>query len=134
MRNLLQKHEITSVSLDSAGTAGYHIGKGPDPRMTSTLEKRGITVTGRARKFDRHDFGKFDLIIAMDDENEEDILELAASDEDKAKVHTFLSFSEKYDQRDVPDPYYGGPEGFELVADMMADGCEGIIRKLAELK
>ena len=130
MRALLQKHEITTVSLDSAGTAGYHIGKGPDPRMTTTLESRGITVTGRAWKFERHDYSKFDLIITMDEENEEDVLALAKSDTDRKKVRPFMSFCESHEQSGVPDPYYGGPEGFELVADIMSDGCEGIIKHL----
>ncbi|GHC44039.1 low molecular weight protein-tyrosine-phosphatase [Roseibacillus persicicus] len=134
MRNLLQKHGVDSISLDSAGTAGYHIGKAPDPRMTTTLENRGVTVTGRARKFSAQDFGKFDLILAMDEENQDDMLMLAKTDEDRAKVRTFLSFSKKFEGPDVPDPYYGGPEGFELVADMMVDGCEGILRSLGKIQ
>jgi len=133
MRMLLQKHGITNVSLDSAGTAGYHIGKSPDPRMTTTLENRGIVMTGRAWKFERHDYGKFDLIVPMDEENEEDILALAQNDDDRSKVRSFMSFCESHEQSGVPDPYYGGPEGFELVADIMNDGCKGILKYLRSI-
>lgn len=130
MRDLLRREGVTGVSLDSAGTAGYHIGKGPDPRMTATLEQRGIRVSGQARQFCKQDFADFDLIIAMDEDNGRDILRLASNDADRAKVHAFMSFCEEFSQSEVPDPYYGEAEGFELVADIMADGCHGILASL----
>lgn len=67
MRHLLNKHGISDLEIDSAGTAGYHIGKSPDPRMSETLEKRGISVEGNARQFAKSDFEDFDLILPMDD-------------------------------------------------------------------
>ena len=118
------------MALDSAGTAGYHIGKGPDPRMTATLEEREIRVTGQARQFTKKDFADFDLIIPMDEDNRRDILRLARNEEDRAKVTPFMSFCENFSNPEVPDPYYGGQEGFELVADIMEDGCLGILESL----
>lgn len=132
MRMLLQKHQISSVSLDSAGTAGYHIGKEPDPRMTAALERKGILVTGRARKLDRFDFSKFDLIIAMDDDNYEDVLMLATTEEDRAKVHKFVSFCQNHPIAGVPDPYHGDDKDFDEVVSIAEDGCEGILKSLRE--
>lgn len=132
MRALVQQEGREGVSLDSAGTAGYHIGKGPDPRMTATLRKRGIAVSGQARQFSKKDFENFDLILTMNEENRRDILRLASSEEDRAKVKSFMGFCEKFSQREVPDPYYGEDEGFELVADIMADGCRGILDWLSK--
>ena len=127
MRHLLQQEEVEGVSLDSAGTAGYHIGKGPDPRMTTTLQSRHIRVSGNARQFTKKDFADFDLIIPMDEDNRRDILRLARHEDDRAKVKPFMSFCENFSNPDVPDPYYGGQDGFELVADIMEDGCTGIL-------
>ena len=127
MRHLLQQEGVNDVSLDSAGTAGYHIGKGPDPRMTATLESRNIRVTGNARQFTKKDFADFDLIIPMDEDNRRDILRLARTEDDRAKVKPFMSFCENFTNPDVPDPYYGGQDGFELVADIMEDGCSGLL-------
>lgn len=132
MRDLLRREEVKDISLDSAGTAGYHIGKNPDPRMTATLEVRGIKVSGQARQFVKKDYDDFDLIIPMDEDNHRDILRLARNDEDRAKVQPFMSFCENFSNSDVPDPYYGGQDGFELVADIMADGCSGILESLAK--
>ena len=127
MRHLLQQEEVEGVSPDSAGTAGYHIGKGPDPRMTATLQSRHIRVSGNARQFTKKDFADFDLIIPMDEDNRRDILRLARHEDDRAKVKPFMSFCENFSNPDVPDPYYGGQDGFELVADIMEDGCTGIL-------
>ena len=130
MRHLLKQDGPQGISLDSAGTAGYHIGKGPDSRMTATLESRDIPVTGQARQFTKKDFADFELIIPMDEDNRRDILRLAGSEADRAKVKPFMSFCENFSNSDVPDPYYGGQDGFELVADIMEDGCAGILQSL----
>ncbi len=131
MRDLVQREGVEGLSLDSAGTAGYHIGKGPDPRMTATLEKRGIRVSGQARQFSQKDFENFDLIVAMDRDNERDILRVARHEGDRAKVKPFMSFCTDFTNAEVPDPYYGGQDGFELVADIMADGCAGILKSVS---
>jgi len=134
MRHLLAQHQLDGISLDSAGTAGWHHGKGPDPRMTATLENRGISVAGQARQFVEGDFDDFDLILAMDEENHADILRLARNEAQRAKVRPFMSFCSRHDLPEVPDPYHGGQDGFDLVADIMQDGCEGILRELEKLK
>lgn len=130
MRDLLRQEGVNDISLDSAGTAGYHIGKGPDKRMTATLESRDVRVTGQARQFSKQDFDDFDLIIPMDEDNRRDILRLARNDSDRAKVQPFMGFCTEFTNSEVPDPYYGGQDGFELVADIMADGCLGILDHL----
>lgn len=130
MRDLLRQQGIKDIFLDSAGTAGYHIGKSPDSRMTTTLEDRGISVTGQARQFSKQDFEDFDLILAMDEENRRDILRLARTESDRSKVKPFMSFCQKFSNPEVPDPYYGEQDGFELVADIMADGCSRILQSI----
>lgn len=129
MRNLLQQEGVTNISLDSAGTAGYHIGKEPDERMTATLKNRGIRITGQARQFERKDFDDFDLIIPMDEDNRRNILRLARSKSDRTKVQPFMNFCTEFTNPEVPDPYYGDQDGFELVADIIADGCVGLLAK-----
>lgn len=98
--------------------------------MTETLENRSIHVSGNARQFITKDFDEFDLIIPMDDDNRRDILRLARTESDRAKVKPFMGFCEEHENAEVPDPYYGGQDGFELVADIMADGCQGILRHI----
>jgi protein-tyrosine phosphatase len=130
MRSLLQKHQVSSVSLDSAGTADFHTGKEPDPRMVTALEAKGLTVTGRARKFEAFDFGRFDLIIAMDNENYEDILMLAKSEEDEEKVRRFAKYCEEQKISEVPDPFHGEKEDFEEAITIIEDGCRGLLKSL----
>ena len=130
MRHLVQSQGVNDVSIDSAGTAGYHIGKGPDERMTAELKSRGIPVGGQARQFVKSDYDQFDLIVPMDADNTYNVLKLARNAADKAKVKPFMSFCQNFTNTEVPDPYYGGPEGFSLVADLMTDGCRGILDEL----
>jgi len=130
------RHQIEEAGLsghiecDSAGTAGYHIGKSPDSRMTKTMRARGYQVTGGARKFTPIDFDNFDLILTMDEDNHRDVLSQARSDQDRKRVRYFTDFCTEHDDDEVPDPYYGGDEGFEFVADLMEDGSAGIIAHL----
>lgn len=127
MRDLIKKESVTGISVDSAGTAGYHIGKSPDDRMSAELKSRGIAVTGHAKQFVKKHYDEFDLIIPMDDDNTHNVLKLARNADDKKKVMPFMTFCKKFTNTEVPDPYYGGPEGFTLVADLMEDGCSGIL-------
>jgi len=122
------------IHIDSAGTHDYHPGKAPDKRMTETLHRRDIPSIGAARQFKTSDFKRFDLIVAMDHENHNGICSLANTRDHTQKVTMFTSFCEHPDHQiaEVPDPYYGGEEGFELVADILEDGCRellGHIRK-----
>ncbi len=113
---LLQHFEI-----DSAGTAAYHTGESPNSRSTKTAARRGIQLAGRARQFDRADFTRFDYILAMDRSNYQDILAQARDQAHRDRVMMFRRFDPVHGARepDVPDPYYGGPEGFEEVQDIM---------------
>jgi protein-tyrosine phosphatase len=115
------------IHCDSAGTIGFHTGKAPDARMSKTIRNRGYQVTGTSRQFGFRDFEIFDLILTMDDENYENILKLAKTDEDRAKVRKFTDFCTTHDHPEVPDPYYGGDAGFELVADLIEDGSDGLL-------
>ena len=116
-----------SITWDSAGTYGYHAGNRPDRRMSEVLKERGIPVSGRAREFVVSDFDDFDLIITMDEENYANIVRLARSEEDRNRVQRFTHYCTEHDHTEVPDPYYGGAAGFDLVADLMLDGCAGIL-------
>ena len=100
--------------------------------MQETLQERGLPVSGSARKIRRADFENFDLILTMDDFNRREVLALTKSESDRTKVQPFTSFCEEHEEKEVPDPYYGGPEGFELVADLIEDGCQGILRHIEE--
>ena len=104
----------------SAGTSGYHVGESPDSRMRQVAAQRGLTYSGRSRQFWSGDFEAFDWIIAMDDSNRTDILRQARSDSDRAKVRLMREFDPQADgDMVVPDPYYGGIDGFHNVYDIV---------------
>lgn len=132
MRHLIQQAGVEDrFELDSAGTISMHVGNPPDPRMTEATENRNIAVTGRARQVKAIDFERFDWILAMDEDNYQDLLHL----QDQAlapiaKLVKFCEFCTEHDEEDVPDPYYGGPEGFEKVLDLLEDGCAKFIQKV----
>ncbi len=117
--------------IDSAGTGAWHVGKPADRRMQQHARKRGYDLTSIARKFDPSvDFDHFDMIIAMDDENVRDLKQLARNEQDQLKISKMTDFSKLYNYKIVPDPYYGGEEGFELVLDLLEDASEGLLEKL----
>ncbi len=115
--------------IDSAGTAGYHEGSPPDRRMAATLERRGYHVAGRARRIARADLTRFDHILAMDGENLRDILKIDPSSGANTKVKPFVSHCTDHHDKHVPDPYYGGQEGFDHVVDLLEDGCRNLLAK-----
>ena len=118
------------IEIDSAGTADYHIGKGPDERSTKLALERGIEMADlRARQVDLGDFMIYDYVIAMDDSNYSNLRDLALP-EYYDKISMFLDFAENWSEREVPDPYYGGPEGFDRVFDMVTDASEGLLRDI----
>ncbi|MFT6863446.1 MAG: protein-tyrosine phosphatase [Akkermansiaceae bacterium] len=116
------------IHCDSAGTIGFHTGKKPDSRMSRTIRRRGYEVAGYARQFALRDFEVFNLILTMDDENHRNVLKLTKTDADRAKVRKFTDFCHHHDHSEVPDPYYGGEEGFQLVADLIEDGAAGLLK------
>ena len=114
------------VFCDSAGTIGYHAGAAADSRMQSHALKRGYDLTSRSRKFDPNvDFDKFDMVICMDKQNLSDIRTM--DDKYDHKIFLMTDFCTEYKYDEVPDPYYGGNEGFELVLDLLEDACHGLI-------
>ena len=116
-----------SIICDSAGTGGYHVGAPPDRRMAAAAQRRGITLVGQARQFQRSDFEEFDLILAMDKDNYRDILSLDPAGKYRDKVKLMCDFASHHHEREVPDPYYGGVEGFNKVIDLLLDACEGLL-------
>ena len=121
-----------SIYVDSAGTSGWHEGELPDDRMRMHGQRRGYDFSSRSRKFVEKDFGIFDYIIVMDDDNYRNVKKLAKSKEDVAKIHLMTDFSDKYSHSHVPDPYYGGSSGFELVMDLLEDACENLLNRIAK--
>ena len=118
-------------TVDSAGTGGWHAGELPDKRSIATAKNRGLDITNqRARQFKRSDFDTFDHIFVMDNSNYKDVLALAPNEEAKSKVKLILNEIFPNENVDVPDPYYGGQDGFENVFDMLDQACEEIARKL----
>lgn len=118
-------------SIDSAGILSYHQGELPDVRMRSHAARRGYELTHRSRPVCTQDFFDFDLIIGMDDRNLEDLKERAPSIEAEAKIHRMTDFCTRHPEADyVPDPYYGGAEGFEYVLDLLEDACAGLLARL----
>ena len=127
MRKLLEEAELgDQVSCDSAGTIGYHSGHAPDHRMSAAGRKRGLPMTGKARQVTSEDLDAFDLVLAMDDENYAELLALS-NDKNKDRIRRFCEFCIKYPDTYVPDPYYGGAQGFEHVLDLLEDGCAQIL-------
>lgn len=128
---ILQSKVYGDVIVDSAGTSGYHEGELPDKRSIEVAHKYGLDITNqRSRKFRRKDFQEFDLIYAMDVSNYTDILSLASTEEEKEKVIMILNESYPEEDRNVPDPYYGGEMGFENVYRMLDEACNVIASKI----
>jgi protein-tyrosine phosphatase len=118
------------VMIDSAGTHSYHIGEPPDSRAQSAIGRRGVDISWlRGRQVADVDFEKFDYILAMDEDNL-NILKRNAPPHAHEKIRLLLSYSRKYPDREVPDPYYGGGRGFEENLDMIEDAVEGLISNI----
>jgi protein-tyrosine phosphatase len=116
------------IYCDSAGTSSYHIGSSPDRRMSAAASaKLGIKLRGQARQFQKSDFQEFDLILAMDKENYHNILAVDRSGEYHHKVRLMCDFCTQHSLKEVPDPYYGGTEGFNQVIDLLMDACTGLL-------
>jgi protein-tyrosine phosphatase len=117
--------------VDSAGTGSWHVGESPDRRMRQVAARRGFNYDGRARQFRQSDFQEFDLIIAMDTENRANLRRLARNPEEEAKIHLMREFdSHTAPNAPVPDPYYGGIDGFENVYDIVERSCQGLLDAL----
>jgi protein-tyrosine phosphatase len=124
------KSKTKNLEVDSAGTAGYHIGKQPDFRSIDIAKKHDIDLTSqRARQFSTRDFDDFDKIYVMDNDNYSKIISLARSQEDMDKVDLILNEIYPEEYKSVPDPYYGGDEGFQNIYNLLETSCEVIAKK-----
>ena len=120
------------VHIDSAGTHSYHIGSPPDARAQQATQKRGIDISGqRSRLVTDKDFAEYDYILVMDGANHTHLIRRAAAAH-QDKIRRLLSFSRKYPNLDVPDPYYGGNEGFEENLDMIHDAVQNLVREISQ--
>ena len=118
------------LEVDSAGTHDYHVGDPPDPRAIAAARRRGIDLSGlRARQLSTSDLDRFDLVLAMDDENRRHVLALARPGS-RAEVRLFLDYAPEQELREVPDPYYGGATGFERVLDLAEAAALGLLEEL----
>lgn len=114
------------VVVDSAGTSAWHVGEAPDERGQDTMRAHGIDIsTQKARQVDEKDFNNFDLIVAMDQRNSDSLMRLAGP-ERADKVKLFLEFAPELGESEVPDPYYGGEDGFERVFTLLQQASEGL--------
>lgn len=127
---IVKNNLVGKIKCDSAGTIGHHAGEPADARMRMHASKRGINLTSIARKFIAKDFERFDYIIAMDKQNYKDILSLDAENKYWDKVTMMTDYASDESVNSVPDPYYGGPQGFENVLDILEDSCSGLIKTI----
>lgn len=126
------------IEIDSAGTIGYHTGNPADARMRQAAERRGVSLDSRARQVTREDLSSFDLIVAMDRANYDDLIALGPDPDEQSRVRMLGEFLPSYPEKttgpdgaaDVPDPYYGGPDGFEEVLDMVECACPALLEAL----
>lgn len=129
-RKVTEAGLISRFRIDSAGTHAYHIGNPPDPRTMQAAKRRGYDLSAlRARKVEVADFSRFDYVLAMDEDNLA-ILERMKPVASSSRVGLFMEFAPGYGIREVPDPYYGGPAGFEQVLDMVEAAAEGLLETI----
>ena len=130
MRYLLVLEELEhAIEIDSAGTGEWHVGEPPDGRAKAAAKRRGLDVRGRARQFEKGDFARYDYVVAMDRNNQRDLLRLAPDESGRSKVVLFRDFDPDGPRdADVPDPYYGGANGFEEVLDICDAASRGLLR------
>jgi protein-tyrosine phosphatase len=129
MRGLVAEAGLDGeIEVESAGTGDWHVGHSPDERSVAAAAERGVELTGKARQVARGDFEDFDLLIAMDRQNRDDLLAMAQSQADRDKVRLLRSYADG--ERDVPDPYYGGEDGFSDVVEIVERSCRALIEDL----
>lgn len=130
MSEIIEKNSLQElIEVDSAGTSGWHEGELPDERMRLHGEKRGYDFCSRSRKIKKEDLTAFDYILVMDENNYKTVQSLTSNDMETAKIHLMTEYSVQYRHLHdhIPDPYYGGLSGFELVLDLLEDACEGLL-------
>ena len=118
------------IEIDSAGTGGWHAGELPDARMRRHGSLRGYRLQNHARQVVPQDFENFDLILVMDQQNMRDLREFAVSANDMQNVRYFCDYLSDRPETEVPDPYYGGADGFDEVLDIVENGCKGLLTRI----
>ncbi|MBE9064809.1 low molecular weight protein-tyrosine-phosphatase [cf. Phormidesmis sp. LEGE 11477] len=132
MNHLIAQRALgDKIVCDSAGTSSYHVGSSPDRRMNAAAQRQGVTLVGQSRQLTAADLETFDLVLAMDQSNYQDILSLDRSHRYTRKIKLMCDYCRRHSDKEVPDPYYGGEAGFDYVIDLLIDACEGL---LAEIK
>ena len=132
--SLLEKRELADrFIVDSAGTGSWHIGKKADSRMRNAAERRDINILSRARQINGKDFDQFNYILAMDDSNFRNIQELKnrTPSNDFATIKKIQDFRSVFNEQEVPDPYFGGDEGFDYVLDILEDSVNGFLESIS---
>jgi protein-tyrosine phosphatase len=134
MRGLVREAGLEDeIEIESAGIGDWHVGHAPDRRATEAARRRGVTLEGQARQVRPSDFAEFDLLLAMDRDNHAELRALAPDAAAEAKVRLLREFdpaSAGAPDLDVPDPYYGGAQGFETVLDQVEAACRGLLDEL----
>lgn len=132
----LQRLELRGLSdafvVDSAGTGSWHVGKRADARMIRAAEARGVVLPSRARQITAADLQTFDLILTMDPSNLENVRKLVPAEAISARIEPMTAYCRRYRTDAVPDPYYGGADGFNDVLDLLEDACDGLLDALLE--
>ncbi len=118
------------IKIDSAGTTGYHAGEPADSRMKRAASQRGYELLSRSRQIKVSDLRDFDYIIVMDSDNEHYVRQLDRSEEYQERIKLMTDYCSEFDYNHVPDPYYGGEDGFKLVMDLLEDACEGFLSEI----
>lgn len=131
-RRLLDEAGLSDqIEVDSAGTSAYHVGEPPDRRSTAAAARRGVRLSGASRQVVPQDFERFDYLVAMDRQNVAALRRSARNDAERARIHLLRDFDpDSPPQSEVPDPYYGGPNGFDTVLDICEAGCRGLLDHL----
>ena len=133
MKSLIEKSPFQGkIEVDSCGTSAHHEGEMADSRMRSHARKRGYNLESIARGFCDKDFSDYDFILTMDDSNYRNIISLDQSGSYKTKVFPMTQFCKEIKVKEVPDPYYGGPEGFEHVLDILEDACGNFLNTMKD--
>lgn len=134
MRALVEREGLAGqVSIRSAGTGGWHAGNLPDPRMRSAAHNRGYNLQSRARQVTEDDLHEHHLVLVMDQQNLREIRPYDREKQHGEKIRLFCEFcTDHQDTHEVPDPYYGGEQGFEHVLNLLEDGCRGVITHIRQ--
>lgn len=134
MHRLVEQQGLeTLIKIDSAGTYGGHAGSLPDHRMRQHASKRGYQLTHCSRRVTTDDFYDFDIIVAMDDQNYYNLMRLAPTLEHQQHITKMTDFLTNHTADHVPDPYYEGAEGFEIVLDLLEDACQGLLDQITKI-